>query len=219
MLPSKDLAAGACMGDGLLFSIENPEKPKIIHRVQDNVNFAFWHSATFNQDADKVVFTDELGGGGAATCNEAIGPKRGADGIYDIVGRGDHRKLVFRSYFKIDRHQADAEVCVAHNGSIIPVKGRDLMVQAWYQGGISVWDFTNSAAPKEIAFFERGPVTLDRVTTAGPWSAYYYNGHIYSNDIAKGFDVLRIDDRRTDPAKKVRMSELNVQTQPDYFDR
>ncbi|NYE39471.1 hypothetical protein HEB29_000482 [Streptomyces fulvorobeus] len=219
VLPSKDLAAGACMGDGLLFSIENPEKPKIIHRVQDNVNFAFWHSATFNQDADKVVFTDELGGGGAATCNEAIGPKRGADGIYDIVGRGDHRKLVFRSYFKIDRHQADAEVCVAHNGSIIPVKGRDLMVQAWYQGGISVWDFTNSAAPKEIAFFERGPVTLDRVTTAGPWSAYYYNGHIYSNDIAKGFDVLRIDDRRTDPAKKVRMSELNVQTQPDYFDR
>ena len=219
VLPSKDLAAGACMGDGLLFSIEDPENPKIIDRVQDNVNFAFWHSATFNQGANKVVFTDELGGGGAATCNEAIGPKRGADGIYDIVGRGDHRKLVFRSYFKIDRHQADAEVCVAHNGSIIPVKGRDLMVQAWYQGGISVWDFTNSAEPKEIAFFERGPVTLDRVTTAGPWSAYYYNGHIYSNDIAKGFDVLRLDDRRTDPAKRVRMDELNVQTQPDYFDR
>ncbi|QNE78705.1 hypothetical protein F0344_32565 [Streptomyces finlayi] len=219
VLPSKDLAAGACMGDGLLFSIEDPVNPKIIDRVQDNVNFAFWHSATFNQGADKVVFTDELGGGGAATCNEAIGPKRGADGIYDIVGRGDHRKLVFRSYFKIDRHQADAEVCVAHNGSIIPVKGRDLMVQAWYQGGISVWDFTNSSAPKEIAFFERGPVTLDRVTTAGSWSAYYYNGHIYSNDIAKGFDVLRLDDRRTDPAKKVRMSELNPQTQPDYFAR
>ncbi|WP_328908732.1 hypothetical protein OG230_03995 [Streptomyces sp. NBC_00234] len=219
VLPSKDLAAGACMGDGLLFSIEDPENPKIIDRVQDNVNFAFWHSATFNQGANKVVFTDELGGGGAATCNEAIGPNRGADGIYDIVGRGDHRKLVFRSYFKIDRHQADAEVCVAHNGSIIPVKGRDLMVQAWYQGGVSVWDFTNSAEPKEIAFFERGPVTLDRVTTAGPWSAYYYNGHIYSNDIAKGFDVLKLDDRRTDPAKRVRLDELNVQTQPDYFDR
>lgn len=219
VLPSKDLAAGACMGDGLLFSIEDPEHPKIIDRVQDNVNFAFWHSATFNQGADKVVFTDELGGGGAATCNEAIGPKRGADGIYDIVGRGDNRKLVFRSYFKIDRHQADAEVCVAHNGSIIPVKGRDLMVQAWYQGGISVWDFTDSSAPKEIAFFERGPVTLDRVTTAGSWSAYYYNGHIYSNDIAKGFDVLRLDDRRTDPAKKVWMPELNPQTQPDYFAR
>ncbi|MFI6863037.1 LVIVD repeat-containing protein [Streptomyces sp. NPDC050421] len=219
VLPSKDLAAGACMGDGLLFSIKDPENPKIIDRVQDNVNFAFWHSATFNQRADKVVFTDELGGGGAATCNAEIGPKRGADGIYDIVGRGDHRKLVFRSYFKIDRPQADTEVCVAHNGSIIPVKGRDLMVQAWYQGGVSVWDFTDSSHPKEIGFFERGPVSTDAVTTAGPWSAYYYNGYIYSNDIAKGFDVLKIDDRRTDPAKRVRTDELNVQTQPDYFDR
>ncbi|MCX5414430.1 LVIVD repeat-containing protein [Streptomyces sp. NBC_00059] len=219
VLPSKDLAAGACMGDGLLFSIEDPENPKIIDRVQDNVNFAFWHSATFNQRADKVVFTDELGGGGAATCNDAIGPNRGADGVYDITGKGDHRKLVFRSYFKIDRPQADTEVCVAHNGSIIPVKGRDLMVQAWYQGGVSVWDFTDSSKPKEIAYFERGPVSTAAVTTAGPWSAYYYNGYIYSNDIAKGFDVLKIDDRRTDPAKKVRLKELNVQTQPDYFDR
>ncbi|MER5896623.1 hypothetical protein [Streptomyces sp. NPDC001876] len=218
VLPSKDLAAGACMGDGLLFSIKDPENPKIIDRVQDNVNFAFWHSATFNQGADKVVFTDELGGGGAATCNDEVGPNRGADGIYDITGRGDHRKLVFRSYFKIDRPQAETEVCVAHNGSIIPVKGRDLMVQAWYQGGVSVWDFTNSSKPKEIAFFERGPITTAAVTTAGPWSAYYYNGYIYSNDIAKGFDVLRLDDRRTDPAKRVRMHELNVQTQPDYFD-
>ncbi|MFE9852445.1 LVIVD repeat-containing protein [Streptomyces sp. NPDC005576] len=219
VLPSEDLAAGACMGDGLLFSIKDPANPKIIDRVEDNVNFAFWHSATFNQDAHKVVFTDELGGGGAATCNEEIGPNRGADGIYDIVGKGDHRKLVFRSYYKIDRPQADVEVCVAHNGSLIPVEGRDLMVQAWYQGGISVWDFTDSSKPAEIAYFERGPVTLDAVTTAGPWSAYYYNGYIYSNDIAKGLDVLALHDRRTDPAKRVRLDELNVQTQPDYFDR
>ncbi|MFH8804124.1 LVIVD repeat-containing protein [Streptomyces sp. NPDC017936] len=218
VLPDKDLAAGACMGDGILFSIKDPERPKIIDQVQDNVNFAFWHSATFNQKADKVVFTDELGGGGTATCNEATGPNRGADGIYDIVGKGDHRKLVFRSYFKIPRHQADVEVCVAHNGSLIPVKGKDIMVQAWYQGGVSVWDFTDSAHPKEIAYFERGPVTTERLTTAGPWSAYYYNGHIYSNDIAKGLDVLKIADRRTDPAGHVRLGELNVQTQPDYFD-
>ncbi|MFF3372473.1 LVIVD repeat-containing protein [Streptomyces sp. NPDC002680] len=218
VLPSKDLAAGACMGDGILFSIKDPEHPKVIDQVQDNVNFAFWHSATFNQKANKVVFTDELGGGGAATCNAAIGPNRGADGIYDIVGKGDKRKLVFKSYFKIPRYQADTEVCVAHNGSLIPVKGKDIMVQAWYQGGVSVWDFTDSSKPKEIAYFERGPITTDRVTTAGPWSAYYYNGYIYSNDIAKGFDVLKLSDRRTDPAKKVRVSELNVQTQPDYFD-
>ncbi|MFF7364164.1 LVIVD repeat-containing protein [Streptomyces sp. NPDC008125] len=219
VLPSQDLAAGACMGDGLLFSIKDPANPKIIDRVQDNVNFAFWHSATFSQDADKVVFTDELGGGGAATCNEETGPNRGADGIYDIVGKGDHRKLVFRNYFKIDRYQADVEVCVAHNGAIIPAKGRDLMVQAWYQGGISVWDFTDSSKPREIAYFERGPVNLDAVTTAGSWSAYYYNGYIYSNDIAKGLDVLALHDRRTDPAKRVRLDELNVQTQPDYFAR
>ncbi|MFD5624767.1 LVIVD repeat-containing protein [Streptomyces sp. NPDC127072] len=218
VLPSKDLAAGACMGDGILFSIKDPANPKVIDRVQDNVNFAFWHSATFNQDADKVVFTDELGGGGAATCSAAIGPNRGADGIYDIVGKGDKRKLVFKSYYKIPRYQADTENCVAHNGSIIPVKGKDLMVQAWYQGGISVWDFTNSAKPKEIAYFERGPLTTDALSVGGSWSAYYYNGYIYSNDIIKGFDVLKLNDRRTDPAKRVKLRELNVQTQPDYFD-
>lgn len=218
VLPEKDLAAGACMGDGILFSIKDPEHPKVIDQVQDNVNFAFWHSATFNQKADKVVFTDELGGGSAATCNAAIGPDRGADGVYDIVGKGDKRKLVFRSYYKIPRHQADTENCVAHNGSLIPVKGKDIMVQAWYQGGVSVWDFTDSAKPKEIAYFERGPVSTDELQVAGAWSTYYYNGYIYSNDIAKGLDVLKISDRRTDPAKKVRLKELNVQTQPDYFD-
>ncbi|MGX1882946.1 LVIVD repeat-containing protein [Streptomyces sp. NPDC055287] len=216
VLPSKDLAAGACMGDGIIFDIEDPEKPRVIDRVQDNVNFAFWHSATFNQKANKVVFTDELGGGGAATCNEATGPNRGADGIYDITGKGDQRKLVFKSYFKIDRHQAATENCVAHNGSLIPVKGKDIMVQAWYQGGVSVWDFTDSAKPKEIAFFERGPVSATSQVTAGSWSAYYYNGYIYSNDMAKGFDVLKLNDKRTDGARKVRLHELNVQTQPDY---
>ncbi|MFJ4868238.1 LVIVD repeat-containing protein [Streptomyces sp. NPDC088757] len=218
VLPEEDLAAGACMGDGILFDISDPEHPRVIDRVQDNVNFAFWHSATFNQDADKVVFTDELGGGGAATCNAEVGPNRGADGIYDIVGKGKKRKLVFRSYFKIPRHQAATENCVAHNGSLIPVEGKDLMVQAWYQGGVSVWDFTNSAEPKEIAYFERGPLSDTTLSVGGSWSAYYYNGHIYSNDIAKGFDVLKISDRRTDPAKRIRLDELNVQTQPYYFD-
>ncbi|GGY37869.1 LVIVD repeat-containing protein [Streptomyces djakartensis] len=217
VLPSKDLAAGACMGDGILLSIKDPERPKVIDRVQDNVNFAFWHSATFNQKANKVVYTDELGGGSAATCNAEIGPDRGADGIYDIVGKGDKRKLVFRSYFKIPRHQADTENCVAHNGSLIPVRGRDIMVQAWYQGGVSVWDFTDSAAPEEIAYFDRGPLTTDTIKSGGSWSAYYYNGYIYSNEYARGFDVLRIDDRRTAPARWVHMRELNVQTQPDYF--
>ncbi|MEV5978486.1 hypothetical protein [Streptomyces sp. NPDC052114] len=218
VLPSEDLAAGACMGDGILFSIKDPEHPKVIDQVQDNKNFAFWHSATFNQKANKVVFTDELGGGSAATCDAATGPERGANGIYDIKGKGDKRKLVFRSYFKIPRHQGATENCVAHNGSLIPVKGKDLMVQAWYQGGVSVWDFTDSTRPKEIGYFDRGPHTTDKITVSGSWSAYYYNGLVYSNEINQGLDVLKINDKRTDPGRKVRLHELNVQTQPDYFD-
>ncbi|MFE1771485.1 LVIVD repeat-containing protein [Streptomyces sp. NPDC059008] len=214
--PKLKLAAGACMGDGVLIDIADPAAPKVIDRVQDNVNFSFWHSATFNERGSKVVFTDELGGGGAATCNDRVGPDRGADGIYDITGKGTHRKLAFKSYYKIPRHQADTENCVAHNGSLIPAKGRDIMVQAWYQGGVSVWDFTDSAHPREIGYFERGPISTDSLVSGGAWSAYYYNGHIYSNDMAKGFDVLAIDDRLTDSAKSVRMRELNVQTQPDY---
>ncbi|MFH8367225.1 LVIVD repeat-containing protein [Streptomyces sp. NPDC018031] len=216
VFPRLKLAAGACMGDGVLLDIADPAAPKVIDRVKDLENFSFWHSATFNERGNKVVFTDELGGGGAATCNAKVGPDRGADGIYDIVGKGKHRKLVFRSYFKIPRHQADTENCVAHNGSLIPVKGRDIMVQAWYQGGVSVWDFTDSDKPKEIGYFERGPLSADKPVGGGSWSAYYYNGYIYSNDMAKGFDVLKIDDRRTDSAERVRLHELNVQTQPDY---
>ena len=216
VFPAKDLAAGACMGDGIIFDISDREDPVVIDRVQDNANFAFWHSATFNENASKVVFTDELGGGGAATCNEATGPARGANGIYDIKGRGKHRKLVFRSYFKIPRHQADTENCVAHNGSLIPAKGRDIMVQAWYQGGVSIWEFTDSARPREIGYFERGPLSADTLSTGGAWSAYYYNGRIYSSDIQKGLDVLEISDRRTDSAGSVRLHHLNVQTQPDY---
>ncbi|RNG26089.1 LVIVD repeat-containing protein [Streptomyces botrytidirepellens] len=214
--PELKLAAGACMGDGILLDIADPAKPRVIDRVEDNVNFAFWHSATFNERGNKVVFTDELGGGRGATCNEATGPTRGADGIYDIVGKGDKRKLKFRSYYKIPRHQAATENCVAHNGSLIPAKGRDIMVQAWYQGGVSIWDFTDSTRPKEIGYFERGPISADTLVSGGSWSAYYYNGHIYSNDMTKGFDVLKIDDRRTDSARSVRLRELNVQTQPDY---
>jgi len=213
--PKLRIAAGACMGDGILMDISDPAAPRVIDRVQDNENFAFWHSATFSEDGRKVVFTDELGGGGGATCNAEVGDKRGANGIYHITGRGDDRKLVFKSYFKIPRHQADTENCVAHNGSLIPVKGRDIMVQAWYQGGVSVWEFTDSTRPREIGYFERGPLA-DSTAIGGSWSAYYYNGHIYSNDIQKGFDVLKIRDRRTAGAERVRLWELNAQTQPDY---
>jgi hypothetical protein len=212
--PALDLAAGACMGDGVLFDISDRELPREIDRVQDDANFAFWHSATFNNEGTKVIFTDELGGGGAPTCNETIAKTRGADGIYDIEGRGDDRKLVFKSYYKIDRLQGPTENCVAHNGSLIPVKGRDIMVQSWYQGGVSIWDFTDSTKPREIGFFERGP--LPNGAGGGTWSAYYYNGYIYSSDMGKGFDVLKIRDPRVQSAERVKFKDLNVQTQQGY---
>ncbi|MEH0845343.1 hypothetical protein V6U81_23415 [Micromonospora sp. CPCC 205711] len=215
--PAKDLAAGACMGDGILMDISDREAPRVINRVRDTVNFAFWHSVTFNNTGTKVVFTDELGGGGAATCNETVGPNRGADAIYDITGHGDARTMVFRSYFKIPRVNADTENCVAHNGSLIPVLGHDIMVQAWYQGGVSVWDFTDSAKPKEIGFWERGPLSDTQLAVGGAWSTYYYNGHIYSSDIQKGLDVLELNDWRTWSANLVRFRELNVQTQAGYL--
>jgi hypothetical protein len=216
--PEKNLAAGACMGDGVLWDISDRLNPRVLDITRDDTNFAFWHSATFNRAGTKVVYTDELGGGGTATCNATIGQDKGADGIYDITGKGDSRKLVFRSRYKIPRPQADTENCVAHNGSLIPAKGRDIMVQAWYQGGISVWEFTDSSKPQEIGFFERGPLSTEALTIGGAWSAYYYNGHIFSNDIQKGLDVIKVSDQRTDSAARIDLDQLNVQTQPSYDD-
>ncbi|RZU76422.1 LVIVD repeat-containing protein [Micromonospora kangleipakensis] len=216
--PQKDLAAGACMGDGILMDISDREAPRVINQVRDTVNFAFWHSATFNNTGTKVIFTDELGGGGAATCNTTVGPNRGADAIYDVTGSGDARTMVFRSYFKIPRDNSSTENCVAHNGSLIPVPGRDIMVQAWYQGGISVWDFTDSSAPREIGYWERGPISDTRLVLGGAWSSYYYNGNIFSSDIQKGLDVLEIDQASIPGAETRHFTRLNVQTQPDYRD-
>jgi len=210
--PSKDLAAGACMGDGILMDISDRAHPVVTEVVRDTENFAFWHSATFNNAGTKVVFTDELGGGGAPTCNAATGPEKGADAIYDIVDG----ELVFKSYYKIEREQAATENCVAHNGSLIPVPGRDIMVQAWYQGGISVWDFTDSANPVEIAWFDRGPLSAERLILGGSWSAYWYNGAIISNDIQQGLDVLLLDDPLTNAAKSIVTDEFNPQAQPTY---
>ncbi|HEY0616748.1 MAG TPA: hypothetical protein VGD15_04145 [Kribbella sp.] len=209
--PAKNLAAGACMGDGVLLDISRPEQPKVIDRVQDAANFSFWHGATFNGDGTKVVFMDELGGGGAAECSAAVGPNKGATAVFDI----QHRKLEFRSYYKIPRHQAEQENCVSHNGSLIPVRGRDIMVQAWYQGGFSVWDFTDSAHPQEIGYFDRPPI--EPAGFGGYWSVYYYNGAIYGTESVKAFDVFKISDPRTDPAARVKLKELNVQTQPAFW--
>lgn len=210
--PEKDLAAGACMGDGVLLDISDRARPEVIDTVTDDVNFAFWHSATFNNAGTKVLFTDELGGGQLPTCNPGFGTTRGADGIYDIVDGA----LEFRSYYKIPRIQALTENCVAHNGSLIPVEGKDVMVQAWYQGGFSVFDFTDSANPTEIAFWDRGPISATDLVLGGAWSVYWYNGHIYSSDITRGLEVFSIDDPLLNAAKKVRMGTFNAQSQPTY---
>jgi hypothetical protein len=207
--PAKGIAAGACMGQGVLLDIRDLANPFVIDSVTDP-NFAFWHSATFNNDATTVVFTDELGGGGGPTCNPTVGPDRGADAIYRIV----NNRMVFASYFKIPRVNQNTENCVAHNGSLVPAIGRDIMVQAWYQGGISVWEFTDPAHPREIAWFDRGPLATDRLVVGGSWSAYWYNGLIISSDIQKGFDVMLV----TDPALLIGSllnftTSLNVQTQ------
>ena len=204
--PSKDLAAGACMGDGILFDIKDPEHPKVIDRVQDNVNFAFWHSATFNQTADKVVFTDELGGGGAATCNDGDRPEprrrrhlrhrrqgRPAQArlpqlLQDPPPPGRHREL------RRPQRLADPGQGPRHHGPGL-VPGRRLRLGLHRLRQARRRSPTSSAARSATTARRRG----------GSWSAYYYNGYIYSNDIAKGFDVLKLDDRRTDPAKQVRL--------------
>jgi hypothetical protein len=207
-----DLAAGACMGDGILMDISNRERPRVIDRVRDTENFAFWHSATFNNDATKVVFTDELGGGGLATCTGEYAPELGANGIYDIKRSWFGKRLEFRSYYKIPRINTENENCVAHNGSLIPVKGKDLMVQSWYQGGVSVFDFTDSRNPRELAWFDRG----EGISGGGTWSTYYYNGYAYSNDLSIGFDTFEIDDSIDGRAERVRQSDLNPQMQTPF---
>jgi len=187
IFPEKNLAAGACSGNGILFDISNPMDPQRIDEVVDP-GFAYWHSATFNNDGTKVLFTDEWGGGSRPRCRASDPLDWGADAFYDIVDG----ELVGGGYFKMPAPQSPEENCVAHNGSIIPVPGRDIFVQAWYQGGVSVIDFTDSSNPFEIAFFDRGPVDGEELTMGGYWSTYWYDGRIYGTEIARGIDVFEL---------------------------
>jgi hypothetical protein len=214
-MPDAGLAAGACSGNGILMDISNPEQPVRLDHVADK-NFAYWHSATFNNDGTKVIFTDEWGGGTRPRCRATDSLTWGADAIFDIVDK----KLQFKSYYKLPAAQSDTENCVAHNGSLIPVPGRDIMVQGWYQGGISVFDFTDSAKPVEIAYFDRGPLDAKNLITGGYWSAYWYNGQIYASEIARGMDVFRLTPseflsaNELAAANLVRFEEFNSQNQP-----
>jgi uncharacterized protein (DUF305 family) len=188
VFPALKIAAGACSGNGILFDIADPLNPKRIDAVTDTT-FAYWHSATFNNDGTKVIFTDEWGGGGRPRCKASDPKTWGANAVYDIVDG----KLVFRAHYKMPAAQTDKENCVAHNGSIIPVPGRDLFAQAWYQGGMSVMDFTDSANPKEIAYFDRGPIDAKQMVLGGYWSIYWYAGHIYGTEITRGIDVFALE--------------------------
>jgi len=208
------LAAGACSGNGLLLDIKDPVNPKRVDAVNDP-NYSYWHSASFSNDGSKVVFTDEWGGGLGARCRANDPNKWGADAIFNLKDE----KLSFANYYKLPAAQGDTENCVAHNGSLIPVPGRDIEVQAWYQGGVSVMDFTDPAHPQEIAYFDRGAIDPKMLVLGGDWSAYWYNGAIYGSEIARGLDVYELTptdlltQNEIDAAKAVQVKELNVQNQ------
>jgi uncharacterized protein (DUF305 family) len=207
VFPELKIAAGACSGNGILFDVSDPRKPRRLDAVVDK-GFAYWHSATFNNDGTKVIFTDEWGGGSRPRCRAWDPLTWGADAIYDIVDG----KLEFRGYFKLPAPQLEEENCVAHNGSIIPVPGRDLFVQAWYQGGLSVVDFTDSANPVEIAYFDRGPIDAQDLVLGGYWSTYFYRGRIYGTEIVRGLDVLRLLPSEHLTAHEIAAASMATQT-------
>jgi hypothetical protein len=212
--PAIGLAGGACGGYGLLLDIRDVAHPRRIGAVADS-NFSYWHSATFNNDGTKLLFSDEWGGGGQPKCRAFDKPEWGADAIFTVADG----RMTFQSYYKMLAPQTANENCVAHNGSLIPIPGRDVMVQSWYQGGVSVFDWTEAAHPKEIAFFDRGPVDGTKPADGGTWSAYWYNGYIYSSEIARGLDVFEltpsglISSNEIEAAKLVHLDYFNTQDQ------
>jgi len=212
--PAIGLAGGACGGYGVLLDIRDPAHPKRVGAVADT-NFSFWHSATFNNDGTTILFTDEWGGGTQPRCRSTDKPEWGADAIFTLSGN----EMTFKNYYKLPAAQTSTENCVAHNGSLLPVPGRDIMIQGWYQGGISLFDFTDPSHPKEIAYFDRGPLDANQLYVAGSWSAYWYNGYIYSSEIARGLDIFELvpsgllSKNEIDAAKLVHFDELNVQDQ------
>ena len=212
--PAIGLAGGACGGYGLLLDIRDVTNPKRIGAASDS-NFSFWHSATFNNDGTKILFTDEWGGGLQARCRPTDKPEWGANAIFTLAGS----QMTFKSYYKLPAPQTRNENCVAHNGTLIPVPGRDIMAQGWYQGGVSVFDWTDASRPVEIAYFDRGPMDSTKLVGAGSWSAYWYNGYIISSEIARGLDIFELtaspllSQNEIDAAKLVKFEYLNAQDQ------
>ena len=215
--PEVGLAGGACAGLGLLLDIRDAAHPQRVDYVAD-ANMSFWHSATFSNDGKKILFSDEWGGGSAPRCRDTDKMEWGADALFTI----ENNKMVFHSYYKMPAPQTTMENCVAHNGSLIPIPGREVMIQAWYQGGLSVFDWTDVKHPKEIAFFDRGPVSAERLVSGGSWSAYWYNGLIVSSEIARGLDIYElvpnpnITENELAAAKTVKFDYWNTQHQQKF---
>jgi hypothetical protein len=216
--PDIGLAGGACGGYGLLLDIKDPTKPQRIDQAAD-INMSFWHSATFSNDGSKILFSDEWGGGTQPRCRDTDKLEWGADALFTI---DSNRKMQFKSYYKMPAAQTSFENCVAHNGSLIPIPGREVMVQGWYQGGISIFDWTDVSKPQEIAFYDRGPVDATRLISGGSWSVYWYNGVLVSSEIARGLDIYElvasplITQNEIDAAKTVKFDYLNAQEQRKF---
>jgi hypothetical protein len=215
--PAIGLAGGACSGYGLILDIKDPVHPHRLQALSDS-NFAFWHSATFSNDGSKVLFTDEWGGGTQPKCRATDPITWGADAIFSR----ENGQYVHTSFYKMPAAQTESENCVAHNGSMIPVPGRDIMSQAWYQGGTSLVDFTDPSHPKEIAYFDRGPIDPDKVVIGGHWGSYWWNGYIYASEIARGLDIFKLTptadltQNEIDAASLVRFTTFNPQDQPKF---
>ncbi len=215
--PEIGLAGGACAGLGLLLDIRDAAHPVRLDAASD-ANMSFWHSATFSNDGSKILFTDEWGGGSQPRCRDTDKMDWGADALFTI----ENNKLVFHTYYKMPAAQTSEENCVAHNGSLIPIPGREVMVQSWYQGGVSVFDWTDVDHPKEIAYFDRGPMNAERLVDAGTWSAYWYNGVIVSSEIARGLDIYElvpsglITENELAAAKTVKVDYWNTQDQRKF---
>ena len=227
--PAYHLLAAACSSHAIMVDISNPEKPVRIAALTDTNNFQGRHTAGFSNDATKTLWTDEWGGGTGPMCQAGSIMELGGNTIV-TGGTPSNKKMTQHAYFKLPTAQSAQENCVSHNGGLIPVPGRDLYVQGWYQGGVDVMDFTDADHPFEIAYFDRGSIDApgdtanasgrSRYTIGGSWGAYYWNGYIYSSELDRGFDIYeltpsaQLSANEIAAAKLVTLKEYNPQSQP-----
>ena len=232
--PAMNMLLASCQTHSILVDITNPEKPIRINALVDTNNYQGRHTAAFSNDGTKLIQTEEWGGGTGPMCQASSMKELGGNTIITLDGK---KKQTQRAYFKLGSAQSAEENCVAHNGGIIPVPGRDLYVQGWYQGGVNIMDFTNPDTALEIAYFDRGSINPPRGadvpaqpvdpsvrgggnTIGGSWGAYYWNGMIVSSELDRGMDILelvpsdQLSANEIAAAKLVRFERYNPQSQP-----